>query len=119
VGVATGHFRPPAFIENYAGLVAPTHSAGPTFLTSALSILFVLNLLLGTFNLLPLPPMDGSTVVMLAMPEGAAHRYLDWIRQSGSYAMIGLLIAWQLFDRIFEPIFSFALRALYSGVHSI
>jgi hypothetical protein len=33
--------------------------------------------------------MDGSTVVMLAMPEGAAHRYLDWIRQSGSYAMIG------------------------------
>ena len=118
VGVATGHFRAPAVVESYASLVASTSSAYPTFLTTALSILFVLNLLLGTFNLLPLPPMDGSTVVMLAMPEGAAHRYLDWIRQSGSYAMIGLLIAWQLFDRIFEPIFSFALHALYSGIQN-
>ena len=102
----------------YASVTASAHSADPTFLTTALSILFVLNLLLGTFNLLPVPPLDGSTGIMLAMPEGAAHRYLDWVRQSGSYAMIGLLIAWQLFDKIFQPIFSFALHILYSGIHN-
>ena len=63
--------------------------------------------------------MDGSTVIMLAMPESAAHRYLDWMRRSGSYAMIGLLIAWQLFDKIFQPVFFFALRVLYSGIHPL
>jgi len=59
--------------------------------------------------------MDGSTVIMLAMPESAAHRYLDWMRHSGSYAMIGLLIAWELFGRIFNLSFSTRLHVLYSG----
>jgi hypothetical protein len=62
--------------------------------------------------------MDGSTVIMLAMPETAAQSYLEWIRKSGSYAMIGLLIAWQLFDKVFQPVFFFALHILYSGTHN-
>jgi Zn-dependent protease len=116
-GLAMGYFRPPTFIAGFGGLVAPAQSETPTFLTSALSILFVLNLILGTFNLLPILPMDGSTVIMLAMPESAAHRYLDWVRQSSGYAIIGLLIAWELFDRVFDPVLRFALHVLYSGIH--
>src|SRR5271154_363671 len=53
VGVAAGNFRAPESISSYSNLVSSTNSADPTFLTSALSILFILNLLLGTFNLLP------------------------------------------------------------------
>jgi Zn-dependent protease len=116
-GIAMGYFRAPAFISDYGGLVASAHSADPTFLTTALSILFVLNLLLGAFNLIPVPPLDGSTGIMLAMRESAALHYLDWMRRSGSYAMIGLLIAWELFDKIFQPIFIFALHILYSGIY--
>jgi Zn-dependent protease len=118
VGVAAGYFRAPEVVGTFASVAAPAHSADPTFLTTALSILFVLNLLLGAFNLLPVPPLDGSTGIMLAMPENAAVRYLDWVRHSGSYAMIGILIAWRLFDEIFQPIFFFALRVLYSGIHN-
>lgn len=118
VGIAAGYFRPPTEISGYGDLVASTQSADPTFLTTALSILFVLNLLLGAFNLLPVPPLDGSTGIMLAMTENAALRYLDWVRGSGSYAMIGLLVAWRVFDEIFQPIFYFALHVLYSGVHN-
>lgn len=118
IGVAMGAFRAPAFFNNYGGLVVSAQSGGPTFLTTSLSILFVLNLLLGTFNLLPVPPLDGSTGIMLAMPESAATRYLDWIRHSGSYALIGILVAWRLFDQIFMPIFSFAFHMLYAGIHS-
>jgi Zn-dependent protease len=118
VGVAAGYFRAPGFISGYGGLVASTQSSDPTFLSTALSILFVLNLLLGVFNLLPVPPLDGSTGIMVAMPESAALRYLDWVRRSGSYAMLGVLIAWRLFDEIFQPIFSFALHILYTGIGS-
>src|SRR6202163_1171302 len=77
VGLAAGYFRAPERIGSYSGGVASAQSADPTFLTTALSILFVLNLLLGAFNLLPVPPLDGSTGIMLAMPESAAIRYLD------------------------------------------
>ena len=118
LGVAGGYFRAPEFIRGYNGLVASTSSADPTFLTSALSILFVLNLLLGTFNLLPVPPLDGSTGIMVVMPEGAALHYLDWVRKSSSYALIGLLIAWRLFGEIFQPVLSFALHVLYAGLRN-
>jgi Zn-dependent protease len=115
VGMAAGYFEAPDRL-NYTTVTASAHSADPTFAATALSILFVLNLLLGTFNLLPVPPLDGHAGIMVFMPEGTAHRYLDWVRQSG-YAMMGLIVAWYAFDRIFDPIFKLALRLLYPGIH--
>ena len=118
IGLAAGYFRVPEFFRGYSRVVMPAGSAEPAFLTSGLSILFSLNVLLGAFNLLPVPPLDGHAGIMVLMPEGAARRYLDWVRQSSNFALIGLVIAWTLFDRIFQPIFLFALRSLYSGVHN-
>jgi Zn-dependent protease len=113
--MAMGYFEAPESV-NYTTVTASAHSADPTFVATALSILFVLNLLLGTFNLLPVPPLDGHAGIMVFMPEGTAHRYLDWVHQSG-YAMLGLIVAWYAFDRIFDPIFTLALRLLYPGIH--
>ena len=48
----------------------------PDFAIVTLYVLFSLNLLLGTFNLLPVPPLDGSTAIMLLMDETTAGRYL-------------------------------------------
>jgi Zn-dependent protease len=118
IGLAAGYFRQPEFIRGYANLVSPANAGDPTFLTSALSILFILNLLLGTFNLLPVPPLDGHAGIMVVMPEGVAQRYIDWVQHSRNFALLGLIIAWSLFDRIFQPVFSFALRTLYAGVHN-
>lgn len=116
IGVAAGYFRPPEVIR-FSRLVESANGE-PTFVTSALSILFILNLVLGVFNLLPLPPLDGYTGIMLFMPESAALRYLDWVRQTSGYALIGLVVAWTLFDKIFDPIFLFALHVLYAGVRN-
>jgi Zn-dependent protease len=118
IGLATGSFQAPGLIHGYAGLVVPANAAAPTFLTSALSILFILNLLLGTFNLLPVPPLDGHAGIMVLMPEGVAQRYIDWVQHSRNFALLGLIIAWKLFDQIFQPVFLFALHTLYAGVHS-
>jgi len=117
LGVAGGYFRPPLFINGYSGLVASAQSVDPTFLTSALSILFILNLVLGTFNLIPVPPLDGHAGIMVLMPESVAKRYLELVRQSSGYAMIGIVIAWRLFDQIFQPVFLFAIHVLYAGGH--
>ena len=98
--------------------LSPANAGDPTFLTSALSILFILNLLLGTFNLLPVPPLDGHAGIMVVMRESTAQHYIDWVQNSRNFALLGLIIAWSLFDRIFQPVFSFALRTLYAGVHN-
>jgi len=115
-GVALGHFAMPGAISSYAQVVVPASGGAPTFITSALSILFILNLLLGTFNLLPVPPLDGYSVVMLLMPENMALRYLDFV-QGGNYMLIGLVIAWKAYDYIFGFVFALGLRLLYPGSH--
>ena len=75
----------------------------PDFVSSVLVAFFSLNLLLGTFNLLPVPPLDGSTAIMLFMGETRSQRYLDWLR-GNSYAMVGLLLAIVAFRYVYAPI---------------
>jgi Zn-dependent protease len=113
VGIALGHFARPTSGFGLSELVLGPNGE-PTFLTSALSIFFVLNLLLGSFNLLPVPPLDGHAGIMLLMKEKLALRYLDFV-QGGSFAIIGLLIAWQVYGRIFDVVFFFGLQLLYRG----
>ena len=79
----------------------------PDFASSVLGAFFSLNLLLGTFNLLPVTPLDGSTAVMLFMGETRSQRYLDWLR-GNSYAMVGLLLAILAFRYVYAPIKAFA-----------
>jgi Zn-dependent protease len=87
-------------------------SGGWSFCARMLSLFFSLNLLLAAFNLLPVPPLDGSNVPFLFLSRGAAQSYRAIVRQP-AFAMIGLIVAWNLFGRIFYPIFSVALKALY------
>src|SRR5215467_8688580 len=82
-----------------------------SFAESLIWDLFSLNLLLGTFNLLPVQPLDGSSAIMLFMPEYRAHRYLDWLR-SNQYGMLGLVVALVGFQYIYGPIEAFASRIL-------
>src|SRR5580692_671300 len=83
-----------------------------SFAGTALQVLFFLNLLLGTFNLLPVPPLDGSTVIMLFMSETQAQKYLGWIRGS-SYAMVGLLLGLVVFREVYPHIEALAMRIFF------
>jgi Zn-dependent protease len=84
------------------------------FAAITLLIFFSLNLLLGTFNLLPVAPLDGSTVIMLFMSEKTAQRYLDWLR-GNSFALAGLLVGILLFRYIYDPINTFVSTLLLPG----
>ncbi len=111
-GVAVGYFQPPSQVT-FAHIAEAVDPAGPGSLVAVLlSILFMLNLLLGTFNLLPVPPLDGNAGVTILMSEDKARSFLDFFRTQG-FAMMGILIAWVFFGRIFTYIFTIALNALY------
>jgi Zn-dependent protease len=114
-GMMAGIFERPDS-ASFTQIVSATTPGSAGFAATFLSILFVLNLLLGTFNLLPVPPLDGNTGITLFMNEDTALRFLDWFRTQG-FGMIGLVLAWVVFDKIFSHIFRFALSALYPGSH--
>ena len=116
IGVALGQFAAPDSIAGYSTLTVPSSGAEPTFITSALSIFFILNLLLGTFNLLPVPPLDGYSAITLLMPEGFALRYLNFVRQA-NFAMLGIIVAWTVYGYCFDFIFGLGLRLLYPAAH--
>jgi len=87
-------------------LVRLSPNGHPDIGTQFLFALFSLNLLLGVFNLIPVPPLDGSSVIMLLMSEDRARRYIDWM-SSGTFAMPGILVSILIFRYIFPPIESF------------
>ncbi|HEY6509197.1 MAG TPA: site-2 protease family protein, partial [Vicinamibacterales bacterium] len=60
VGLGMGVFVAPDR-ANFETIVAASTGDG-TFVTMLLSVLLVQNVLLGVFNLLPLPPLDGAAV---------------------------------------------------------
>ena len=60
-----------------------------------------INCLLAVFNMIPVPPLDGSGVVMGFLSDEAAEKY-DRIRPYGFFIIIGLFII-GLFNLIFRP----------------
>jgi Zn-dependent protease len=98
-------------VGHSAGWLGSDPVTGPDFATITLFVFFSLNLLLGTFNLLPFPPLDGSAGIMLFMGENTAQRYLDWLRGS-SYARLGLLVGLLAFRYFYGPVQNLATELL-------
>ena len=82
------------------------------FIATMLSVLLMLNVLLGTFNLLPLPPLDGGSVFSIFLPEDLGRKLRD-LQSNGMFSMIGLLVAWRVFPYLTDPLFSTVLRLVH------
>lgn len=78
-----------------------------------LSLLFSLNMLLGVFNLLPIPPLDGFSAVALFMSEERAKRFEESARSMRNFSYVGLFIGWQIFNNVYDPLMSVCLKILY------
>ena len=110
VGLATGVFAVPPRLA-YAALVEAPAGGAWGGVAALLSVFFSLNLILFLFNLLPLPPMDGSGVIQLALPEEVSRRWQLTIRQP-LVGILGILVAWRFFGKVLFPVFAVALRLL-------
>lgn len=73
-----------------------------------LRIIMDLNIWLAVFNLLPIPPLDGSKIFAAILPEKEASTYLA-IGEFGTFILLFLL---------FFPIGPFSLQSLLSQIHN-
>lgn len=76
---------------------------GEGFLGFILGMIVRLNLVLAIFNLLPIPPLDGSKVFAMLLPKKEAAAYLDMGQRFGMFILFFLL---------FFPIGPFSLTDL-------
>ncbi len=113
-GIAFDLFFAPDRID-YTHVVSATSDGALSIVASFLDVFFSLNLLLFLFNLLPVPPLDGSGMPPVFLSEEKGRRYLEVIRNP-AFTVVGIMIAWKLFDVIYEPIHLVCVNLLYYGV---
>jgi len=111
-GLLTGIFTPPYSVE-FSTVVDAASPGVAEGAAKFLSLLFSLNVLLGTFNLLPFPPLDGFNALCIFLSDNTGRKFLEFGDSIRRYSLIGLFLSWRIFGSIYPGIFSLALKTLY------
>lgn len=93
----------PPLIQSLGDLATPIAKTLETGLT--------LNIVLAVFNMLPIPPLDGSHIVRNLLPENAAQAYASLHPMVGMIALV-LLIQTGITNQIIAPIMGVVGTAL-------
>src|SRR5262245_65338878 len=96
-GLSLGYLEVPRYFSFTRVMTGP--SGYWASIAVLLSMLFVLNLILAVFNLLPVTPLDGSGAVLLFLLQDQVVSYQNLLRHT-LICVVGLLYAWYLFDFI-------------------
>jgi Zn-dependent protease len=79
------------------------------FSVNLLSNLVIWNVLLGVFNLLPIPPLDGSTLLTVLLPP-SRQNIVQFLNQYGIFLLLGLLI---LAPNLLRPLVLAVLETIF------
>jgi Zn-dependent protease len=82
------------------------------FTLRLLDTLVAVNVILGVFNLLPIPPLDGSTLLSILLPP-SRQNIVRFLEQYGVFLLLALLI---LAPNLLTPIFRSITEAIYGLV---
>lgn len=64
--------------------------------------LIIINVGLGLFNLIPIPPLDGSKIIGAILPENSYHQYMKY-QKYGMFFIIGLLVLLDVLEMMGYP----------------
>ena len=111
IGLAMGIFTKGAITTSHiVGAPAGTITEG---VATVLSTFFTLNILLGLFNLLPFPPLDGYGALGLVTSENGARKLIEWRFKFRSVAILGLVLGWRVVDQFYYPMLNTGLGLVY------
>ncbi|MFQ5876187.1 MAG: site-2 protease family protein [Acidobacteriota bacterium] len=109
----------PADVLRFGSVVQAAPGTPPESLAHALafglSVGMSLNIVLFLFNLIPLPPLDGSGVLQ-GLAQGRVSRFLEGVAASPMMSLVGLVLAWRMAGIILPPAFAVVVTLLYRGL---
>lgn len=73
-------------------------------------LMIIINISFGVFNLIPIPPLDGSKLLYLALPSSLLGKYY-WLEQYGFFILM-ILVATGAIQTIMGPAVNFLLRLI-------
>ena len=114
IGLTAGVFQI-SMSGNITSLVEGIDSGIWKGVATFVSILFFLNVILGVFNLLPIPPLDGYTVLGLFISDEMSLKMQEVARSPG-FSMVGIFVAWQIFPHLIRPVLAFAVKLLFPSL---
>lgn len=82
----------------------------PLIVNFILNQLMVINVTLGVFNLIPIPPLDGSRIVMGLLPKDLSDRYA--LIEPYGFIILMLFIWMGLFESLVYPIVIFIIKLI-------
>lgn len=85
----------------------------PSFLELATYIVYI-NILLALFNLLPLPPLDGSKILKALLPFKAGMQYQQFLYRVESFGLFATFAIIFIFINLFWAPFSVVLGSIYT-----
>lgn len=92
------------------GILFPAFFVSFPMLPDLLQIVILINLVLGVFNLVPIPPLDGSKILLLFLPLHLRERWLAFERFGMIFVILFILIGFQ----IISPVIIWFFRLLTS-----
>lgn len=103
IGLAAEIFSAPPGSAGYTTVVV-SEDALWFGLARLFSIVLSLNLILFIFNLFPVPPLDGSSVLTLFMSDELTHKYREFMSQP-AFSFLGIVLAWKMFPVVWRGVF--------------
>jgi Zn-dependent protease len=113
IGINFGYLHAPESLW-LSNLVESNNPGFFEVIAKLLSVMFSLNIILFIFNLIPLPPLDGSGMIPMYLSENTGRKYINLVSHP-AFSLIGIFIAWKLFDIFFIKIYPVFINILYFG----
>jgi len=94
-----------------AGVTTDAQAAALAPFVTIVSYIVLINIVLAIFNLIPLPPLDGSKLLFSILPNQYGHVRLTLERYAPIFVLITVFFLWQ----ILSPVIPWVFR-LFTGI---